>query len=130
MGDTKITRLRNLLTPVKNYIAMVNADKRGESISTLLLDRELETINKYSDEIWEIIAEIPNNACDGECTNENSGLHLQRVSGSATESVFDDKIDEWHEGDSDLPLHEYLGLTKEQYMLWLRKPELVEKHYR
>ena len=79
MADTKITRLRNLLTPMKNYIAMVNADKRGESISTLLLDRELDRINKYSDEIWTIIAEIPNDACDGECSHESSGLHLQRV---------------------------------------------------
>jgi hypothetical protein len=57
-------------------------------------------------------------------------LSIESVSGSATKSVFDDKIDEWHEGDSKQPLHEYLGLTKEQYMLWLRKPELVEKHYR
>ena len=79
MADTKITRLRNLLTSMKNYIAMVNADKRGDSISTLLLDRELENINKHSDEIWAIIAEIPNEACGGECSNENSGLNIPVV---------------------------------------------------
>lgn len=27
----------------------------------------------------------------------------------------DDKIDEWHEGDSELSLHEYLGMTWEVY---------------
>ena len=63
--DTKITRLRNLLTPMKNFIAMVNANNRGECISTFLLKRELDRINKYSDEIWAIIAEIPNEACEG-----------------------------------------------------------------
>jgi len=82
MADTKITRLRNLLTPMKNYIAMVNANKRGESISTLLLDRELENINKYSNEIWAIIAEIPNDACDGNNDNARTepALHKHIVS--------------------------------------------------
>jgi hypothetical protein len=82
MADTKITRLRNLLTPMKNYIAMVNADKRGESISTLLLDRELENINKYSDEIWAIIAEIPNDACEGNTDDARTepALHKHIVS--------------------------------------------------
>lgn len=46
-------------------------------------------------------------------------------------SVFDDKIDEWHEDKNTiLSLHEYLGLTKDQYLLWLNRPELIEKHYR
>ena len=33
---------------------------------------------------------------------------------------FDDKIDEWHESNSELPLYEYLGLTKEEYVIWLK----------
>lgn len=37
---------------------------------------------------------------------------------------FDDKIDEWHNSDSELPLNEYLGLTKDEYeMFVLNKPK-------
>jgi hypothetical protein len=31
----------------------------------------------------------------------------------------DDQIDEWHDGDSPLPLHEYLGMTKEEFYYWI-----------
>jgi hypothetical protein len=62
--DTKITRLKNLLSPIKNYISMVNANKKGKNIDQHLLDKELSNINRNSDEIWEIISQIPDNACD------------------------------------------------------------------
>lgn len=45
-------------------------------------------------------------------------------------SVFDDKIDEWHNSDTPLSLYEYLGLTEEQFKIWLKTPEEIEKHYR
>ena len=32
-----------------------------------------------------------------------------------TNKEIDDLIDEWHEGDSDLELYEYLGMTFEEY---------------
>lgn len=28
---------------------------------------------------------------------------------------FDDYVDAWHDSDSALPLHEYLGMTQEEY---------------
>ncbi len=49
---------------------------------------------------------------------------LFNVSGS----VFDDKIDEWHNSDTPLSLSEYLGLTEEQFKIWLKTPEEIEKH--
>lgn len=45
-------------------------------------------------------------------------------------SVFDDKIDEWHNSDTPLSLYEYMGLTEEQFKIWLKTPEEIEKHYR
>lgn len=30
-----------------------------------------------------------------------------------------DKIDVWHTGCSDLPLHEYLEMTREEYANWV-----------
>lgn len=53
-------------------------------------------------------------------------LNISNVS----DSVFDDKIDEWHNTDTPLKLYEYLGLTKEQYEIWLKTPDIIEKHYR
>jgi len=53
-------------------------------------------------------------------------LDIPAVSGS----VFDDKIDEWHNSDTPLSLYEYLGLTEEQFKIWLKTPEEIEKHYR
>jgi hypothetical protein len=42
----------------------------------------------------------------------------------ATKENIDDLIDEWHESNSELPLHEYLGLTWEQYKHWIKSDEL------
>lgn len=53
-------------------------------------------------------------------------LDIPVVSGS----VFDDKIDEWHNSDTPLSLYEYLGLTEEQFKIWLKTPEEIERHYR
>lgn len=36
----------------------------------------------------------------------------------------DDKIDEWHNSDSELPLHEYLGWSEEQYHKWVMAPDM------
>lgn len=32
----------------------------------------------------------------------------------------DNLIDAWHDGDSNLPLHEYLGMTQAEYHEWVR----------
>lgn len=37
-----------------------------------------------------------------------------------SEKNIDDKIDEWHNSDSDLPLYQYLGMTKEKYVSWVK----------
>ena len=42
---------------------------------------------------------------------------------NASDEDFDDYVDAWHASNSILPLHEYLGLTKEQYHM-LIAPEL------
>lgn len=41
-----------------------------------------------------------------------------------TEENIDDLIEKWHDGDSKLPLHEYLGLTFEEYAYFVEKGEL------
>jgi len=43
-------------------------------------------------------------------------------------SIFDDKISEWHnDSETKLSLYEYLGLTLEEFKIWLRFPNKIEK---
>lgn len=44
-----------------------------------------------------------------------------------TDIVIDALIEAWHTGDSDIPLHEYLGLTWQEYLDWLKTGKLPEK---
>lgn len=37
-----------------------------------------------------------------------------------------DAVDEWHEGDSPLPLHEFLGFTWDEYVRWAVHPEQLQ----
>ena len=37
-----------------------------------------------------------------------------------------DAVDHWHANPQNIPLHEHLGLTPEQYEQWLRDPDTVE----
>jgi hypothetical protein len=38
----------------------------------------------------------------------------------------DDYVDEWHDSPDDLgPLHQFLGLTKGEYSLWVERPESI-----
>ncbi|MGE0225213.1 MAG: hypothetical protein AB7F35_16430 [Acetobacteraceae bacterium] len=49
--------------------------------------------------------------------------------GRATADDIDDFIDEWHEDDDaqarDIPLHDYLGLSVEEYGLWVQAPDAL-----
>jgi hypothetical protein len=49
------------------------------------------------------------------------------VTGKAHPDEIDDYIELWHDSDSDSPLHEYLGLTWDEYRAWAaNKTILVE----
>jgi hypothetical protein len=49
--------------------------------------------------------------------------------GHALHGEIDDYIDRWHERDDAraraLPLHEYLGLTGDEYELWVHDPDVL-----
>lgn len=46
------------------------------------------------------------------------------LSGDAFLDEIDDYIDQWHEGEGeDLELHEFLGMSEEEYNLWLKCPK-------
>jgi len=37
----------------------------------------------------------------------------------------DDEIDAWHEAETAIPLHEWLGLTPDEYQLYVEKPASI-----
>ncbi|MFN5725162.1 MAG: hypothetical protein ACK48D_00175 [Pseudanabaena sp.] len=57
----------------------------------------------------------------------NSSFIEKCISGDASLDEIDDYIDEWHDSDSDinLELHEFLGMSWEEYSLWAVKPSLL-----
>lgn len=44
------------------------------------------------------------------------------LSGDALLNEIDNYIDKWHDGDSELPLHTYLGMTWNEYAVWIESP--------
>ena|SRR2546425_5100628 len=40
-------------------------------------------------------------------------------------SRIDDEIDAWHEADTTIPLHEWLGFTPDEYQLYVEKPASI-----
>ena len=47
----------------------------------------------------------------------------QFLNGECSIDKIDDFIDDWHDGDSTLPLSEYLGLTEKEYFSFVEKDE-------
>ena len=45
------------------------------------------------------------------------------IAGEAMIEEIDDYVDEWHANPAGLPLHEYLGMSRDEYALWLRSPD-------
>lgn len=45
--------------------------------------------------------------------------------GLALPDDIDDFVDSWHDGDSKLPLHRYLGMSKTEYSLWVDNPDVL-----
>lgn len=37
----------------------------------------------------------------------------------------DDVIDRWHDSDSDDEIYEYLGMTKQEYRMWVHDPDIL-----
>jgi len=48
------------------------------------------------------------------------------LSGTAFVDEVDDYVDQWNESDTDLPLREFLGMTRFEYALWVEKPDCLK----
>ena len=45
--------------------------------------------------------------------------------GDALLEDIDNYIDEWHEGDSNEPLHIFLGMSRDEYAAWVETPDIL-----
>lgn len=50
----------------------------------------------------------------------------QCLRGDALSSDVNDFVDAWHEAGTDLPLYAFLGMTHDEYKLWLEKPAALD----
>jgi len=57
-------------------------------------------------------------------SSERSFLTLC-LDGKATPEEIDGFVDRWHDAPADRALHEFLGMTEEEYSLWLRVPDAL-----
>ena len=49
------------------------------------------------------------------------------LSGETLPDEVDDFVDRWHESDSDLSIHEFLGMTREEYLSWVKDPNVLPR---
>ncbi len=47
------------------------------------------------------------------------------LSGEALLDDIDDYVDAWHENKGEVPLHQYLGMSKTEYALWVANPDVL-----
>ena len=48
------------------------------------------------------------------------------LAGNAFAEEIDDFVDAWHDGNDSRDLNEYLGMTKEEYAVWVERPETLQ----
>lgn len=49
------------------------------------------------------------------------------INGDALLTDIDNYIEEWHKGDSTIPLHEFLGMSKEEYSFFVQDESNLAK---
>jgi len=49
---------------------------------------------------------------------------------SPEQRAVNDAIDRWHEGDSALPLHEYLGMTRDEWERFVKNSSELPKSWK
>jgi len=47
------------------------------------------------------------------------------LEGDVRIEAIDDFVEKWHESETSMPLHEYLGFTWDEYKLWAEQPQAL-----
>lgn len=58
--------------------------------------------------------------------SENNKTYVELcLEGMADLTEIDDYIERWHSSNTIIPIHEYLGMSIDEYALWVEKPESI-----
>jgi len=49
----------------------------------------------------------------------------QCLAGQASAEQIDDYVDRWRDASTDQPLHEYLGMSWDEYRCWVEQPDML-----
>lgn len=58
-------------------------------------------------------------------SSDRQSFMEQLIKGEAPPEAMDDFIDLWHEGDDTRSLPEFLGMSEDEYGLWVEKPDAL-----
>lgn len=47
------------------------------------------------------------------------------MNGQVLPEEIDDYVDKWHDDSGNQPIYEFLGVSKQEYFLWLRDPDVL-----
>ena len=48
------------------------------------------------------------------------------MTGETHPDDIDNFVDEWHESDCNLPIHDFLGMTRDEYFSWVKDPDVLQ----
>ena len=63
----------------------------------------------------------------GKCKESMATFIEKCLTGQTQPDQIDDYVQQWHEADTTLPLHTYLGLSQQQYAAWVETPGTLLK---
>ena len=57
--------------------------------------------------------------------NDKTSFVYACLAGDCELDAIDDFIDAWHDGDSGMPLWQFLGVTRDEYGCWVVDPQVL-----
>ena len=58
--------------------------------------------------------------------NQGQGPFLEQyLNGKALPEDIDDYVDQWHSDPGNQQIYEFLGMSEDEYSLWLRDPDML-----
>jgi len=58
-------------------------------------------------------------------TKQTKNFVDQCLAGEALLEDIDNYVDDWHESNTEIELHEFLGMTEKEYSLWVVDPNIL-----
>ena len=113
------------------YLGAFNGEKRWRSHKGKLLytwdalHGEIEVFSKRGKHVEVLHPDGSHNQKQSKVELLMSNFIQDCLRGKALLDDIDDYIDVWHASDSDLNLHDFLGMTNQEFHAWVRDPDVL-----